>query len=123
MPAGWLSRARCSTCSSARAIHIRAACLPAFPTCGATTRKPAAGSGKTTVGRCILRLIDPSAGEAFFDGVDLFRLREKALRAYRRRLQIVFQDPYSSLNPRMRVRDIIGEAIDTHGLAKGAARQ
>ncbi|WP_046865406.1 oligopeptide/dipeptide ABC transporter ATP-binding protein [Microvirga massiliensis] len=81
------------------------------------------GSGKTTAGRCILRLIDPSGGEAFFDGVDLFRLSEKALRPYRRRLQIIFQDPYSSLNPRMRVGDIIGEAIDTHRLAKGAARQ
>ena len=81
------------------------------------------GSGKTTAGRCLLRLVEPSSGQAIFDGVDLFSLSEKALRAYRRRLQIIFQDPYSSLNPRMRVRDIIGEAIDTHGLAKGAARQ
>ncbi|MGF7007049.1 ABC transporter ATP-binding protein [Aminobacter sp. BE322] len=81
------------------------------------------GSGKTTAGRCLLRLVEPSSGQAVFDGVDLFGLSEKALRAYRRRLQIIFQDPYSSLNPRMRVRDIIGEAIDTHGLAKGAARQ
>src|SRR5687767_14590710 len=81
------------------------------------------GSGKTTAGRCILRLIEPSGGEAIFDGVDLFKLSEKELRAYRRRLQIIFQDPYSSLNPRMRVGDIIGEAIDTHGLARGAARE
>ena len=81
------------------------------------------GSGKTTVGRCILRLVEPSGGEAVFDGVDLFGLPAKALRAYRRRLQIIFQDPYSSLNPRMRVGEIIGEAIDTHGLAKGKARE
>jgi oligopeptide/dipeptide ABC transporter ATP-binding protein len=81
------------------------------------------GSGKTTAGRCILRLIEPSGGEAIFDGVDLFKLSEKELRAYRRRLQIIFQDPYSSLNPRMRVGDIIGEAIDTHRLARGAARE
>ena len=81
------------------------------------------GSGKTTAGRAILRLIDPTAGEALYEGVDLFALSQKDLRAYRRRMQIIFQDPYSSLNPRMRVGDIIGEAIDTHGLAKGAARK
>ena len=81
------------------------------------------GSGKTTVGRCILRLIEPSAGEVIFDHVDLRLLSNREMRRYRRRLQIVFQDPYSSLNPRLRVEDIIGEAIDTHGLARGANRQ
>lgn len=81
------------------------------------------GSGKTTAGRCVLRLVEPSSGEAVFDGTDLIKLSEKVLRTYRRRMQIIFQDPYSSLNPRMRVGDIIGEAIDTHGLAKGAARK
>jgi oligopeptide/dipeptide ABC transporter ATP-binding protein len=81
------------------------------------------GSGKTTVGRCILRLIEPSAGEVVFDRVDLRTLSDREMRRYRRRLQIVFQDPYSSLNPRLRVEDIIGEAIDTHGLARGANRQ
>ncbi len=81
------------------------------------------GSGKTTAGRCLLRLIEPSTGEAIYDGVDVFKLPEKALRAYRRRMQIIFQDPYSSLNPRMKVGEIIGEAIDTHGLAKGQARK
>src|SRR5918998_1745331 len=81
------------------------------------------GSGKTTVGRCILRLIEPSAGEVVFDQVDLRTLSDREMRGYRRRLQIVFQDPYSSLNPRLRVEDIIGEAIDTHGLARGAGRQ
>jgi peptide/nickel transport system ATP-binding protein len=81
------------------------------------------GSGKTTAGRCVLRLVEPSSGEAVFEGVDIFKLSEKNLRAYRRRMQIIFQDPYSSLNPRMRVGEIIGEAIDTHRLAKGPARQ
>ncbi|MHB2165597.1 ABC transporter ATP-binding protein [Alsobacter sp. R-9] len=81
------------------------------------------GSGKTTIGRTLLRLVEPSGGRAVFDGVDLFGLSEREMRAYRRRLQIVFQDPYSSLNPRLRIEDIIGEAIDTHGLARGAARQ
>jgi oligopeptide/dipeptide ABC transporter ATP-binding protein len=81
------------------------------------------GSGKTTVGRCILRLIEPSTGEVVFDDVDLVMLSDREMRRYRRRLQIVFQDPYSSLNPRLRVEDIIGEAIDTHGLARGAGRQ
>jgi peptide/nickel transport system ATP-binding protein len=81
------------------------------------------GSGKTTVGRTILRLVEPSRGRAVFDGVDLFALPPKAMRAYRRRLQIIFQDPYSSLNPRLRVSDILGEAIDTHGLARGGARR
>lgn len=81
------------------------------------------GSGKTTVGRCILRLVEPSTGEIVFDDVDLRTLSDREMRRYRRRLQIVFQDPYSSLNPRLRVEDIIGEAIDTHGLARGADRQ
>ncbi|MDB5816570.1 MAG: oppF 8, partial [Rhizobacter sp.] len=80
------------------------------------------GSGKTTVGRCLLRLVEPSSGKAMFDGVDLFSLPEARMRAYRRQLQMVFQDPFSSLNPRLRVADIIGEAIDTHRLARGAAR-
>jgi peptide/nickel transport system ATP-binding protein len=81
------------------------------------------GSGKTTAGRCTLRLIEPSGGRLMYDGVDLRTLSERDMRAYRRRLQIVFQDPYSSLNPRLRVEDIIGEALDTHGLAKGSARR
>jgi peptide/nickel transport system ATP-binding protein len=81
------------------------------------------GSGKTTAGRCTLRLIEPTDGRIEFDGVDLRTLSEREMRHYRRRLQIVFQDPYSSLNPRLRVEDIIGEAIDTHGLARGTARR
>ena len=81
------------------------------------------GSGKTTVGRSLLRLVEPTSGYAEFEGVDLFSLSNKQMRTYRRRLQMVFQDPYSSLNPRLRVADIIGEAIDTHRLAKGAEKK
>ena len=80
------------------------------------------GSGKTTVGRSVLRLTEPSAGRILFDGQDITALPRARLRPYRRRMQIVFQDPYASLNPRMRVEDILGEALDTHGLAQGAAR-
>ncbi len=81
------------------------------------------GSGKTTAGRCALRLVEPSAGRIIFDGVDLTSLSARRMRDYRRRMQIVFQDPYSSLNPRLKVDAIIGEAIDTHRLARGAARR
>ncbi|WP_210319310.1 ABC transporter ATP-binding protein [Aureimonas glaciei] len=81
------------------------------------------GSGKTTVGRSVLRLVEPTGGSVMFDGEDLLALSDKAMRTYRRKLQIIFQDPFSSLNPRMRVGAILAEALDTHGLAKGAARQ
>ncbi|SER09125.1 peptide/nickel transport system ATP-binding protein [Faunimonas pinastri] len=80
------------------------------------------GSGKTTAGRCLLRLVEPTGGKAVFDGVDLFGLSPHEMKAYRRRLQIIFQDPYSSLNPRMRVSGILGEALDAHGLARGKQR-
>jgi peptide/nickel transport system ATP-binding protein len=79
------------------------------------------GCGKTTAGRSILRLIEPSAGRIWFAGSDLTELPQRELRAYRRRMQIVFQDPFGSLNPRMRVVDILGEGIERHGLARGAA--
>ncbi len=75
------------------------------------------GSGKTTVGRLVLRLLEPTAGTVRFDGQDLAKLDGNALRALRRRAQIVFQDPYGSLNPRMTVGDAIGEALRVHGLA------
>ncbi|HEV7717916.1 MAG TPA: ABC transporter ATP-binding protein [Arsenicitalea sp.] len=80
------------------------------------------GSGKTTTGRTILRLIEPTTGKAIFDGVDLFALSAKEMNAYRRRLQIIFQDPYSSLNPRLRVDAIIGEALDACGYPRGKQR-
>jgi oligopeptide/dipeptide ABC transporter ATP-binding protein len=81
------------------------------------------GSGKSTLGRLILKLLDPTAGRVLFAGRDLAQLTRKELRLLRRQMQLVFQDPYSSLNPRMRVRAIVGEGIDIHKLARGAARQ
>jgi len=74
------------------------------------------GCGKSTAGRCILRLIEPTAGTIHFDGIDFRSLKRQRLRRFRRHLQYVFQDPYSSLNPRMRVADLVGEAIRVHGL-------
>ncbi|MCM3630199.1 ATP-binding cassette domain-containing protein [Paenibacillus glycanilyticus] len=78
------------------------------------------GSGKSTVGRCILRLYDYTDGTVKFDGQDLARLGEKQLKPFRRRIQSIFQDPYSSLNPGMSVLDLIGEPMNIHGLYKDA---
>ena len=72
------------------------------------------GSGKTTLGRCILRLIEPSSGSVNLEGTNLLKLNNSKLRAMRKRMQIIFQDPFSSLNPRMRVQDIIAEGIKVH---------
>ncbi len=79
------------------------------------------GSGKTTVGKAILQLIRPTAGEVVFDGVELTKLRGADLRARRGSFQIIFQDPYSSLNPRMRVADILSEGMSALGVGSGAA--
>ncbi len=76
------------------------------------------GCGKSTTGRCILRLIEPTSGEVWFEGADVTRLGHDALRQMRRDMQIIFQDPYASLNPRLTVGAIIGEALQIHGLAK-----
>jgi peptide/nickel transport system ATP-binding protein len=76
------------------------------------------GSGKTTTGRALLRLFAPTAGRILFDGHDITKLNEKQMLPWRRRMQIVFQDPYASLNPRMTVAEILGEALDTHRLAQ-----
>ena len=76
------------------------------------------GCGKSTTGRCILRLIEPTAGEIWFEGRDVTALEGEALRLLSRDMQIIFQDPYASLNPRMTVGAIIGEALVIHGLAK-----
>jgi oligopeptide transport system ATP-binding protein len=76
------------------------------------------GCGKSTTGRCILRLSEPTSGEVWFKGENVTALDKTALRALRRDMQIIFQDPYASLNPRMRVGAIIGEALIIHGLAK-----
>jgi ABC-type glutathione transport system ATPase component len=78
------------------------------------------GSGKTTLGRTLLRLIDPTSGTVRFDGVDLGALGRRELRALRRRMQFVFQDPYRSLNPRLQIRSIIAEPLLLHGLANRA---
>jgi oligopeptide/dipeptide ABC transporter ATP-binding protein len=77
------------------------------------------GCGKTTMGRSILRLIEPTSGSVIFDGVDVATLHGSALRKMRRRMQVVFQDPFSSLNPRMTVGAAVKEGILIHGLAKG----
>ncbi len=82
------------------------------------------GSGKTTVGRSLLRLIEPTSGSVIFDGVELTQLTAKLLRKLRRRIQIVFQDPYGSLNPRMTVYSVLAEAIAAHNLRpKGQRRE
>ncbi|MBI2389836.1 MAG: ABC transporter ATP-binding protein [Deltaproteobacteria bacterium] len=78
------------------------------------------GCGKSTLGRVLLRLLDPTYGRIWFEGTDITVTSQRDLRPLRRRMQIIFQDPYSSLNPRMTVRQIVGEAIQIHGLAKGA---
>jgi peptide/nickel transport system ATP-binding protein len=80
------------------------------------------GSGKTTVGRLVLRLLEPTSGTIRFDGIDLASLDRGQLRDLRRRMQIVFQDPFASLNPRMSVAAIIGEGLTVHGISSGAAR-
>jgi peptide/nickel transport system ATP-binding protein len=80
------------------------------------------GSGKTTTGRCVLRLIEPTSGEVRYRGTDVLALNAPDLRRLRQKMQIVFQDPYSSLNPRMRVRDIIEEPLIIHAVANRAGR-
>ena len=81
------------------------------------------GCGKSTLGRSILRLIEPSEGEVYFGGKNLLAMSQRELREMRRQMQIIFQDPYASLNPRMRVGDIVGEGLEIHKLAKGKAKR
>jgi len=80
------------------------------------------GSGKTTTGRLVLRLMEPTAGKIYFDGIELFALNQRELRKLRKRMQIIFQDPYSSLNPRMSVGSTIGEPLIIHKLVKKSER-
>ena len=81
------------------------------------------GCGKTTVGRLLLRLIEPTSGSIRFDGVELTTLKGRALKPYRRRMQIIFQDPYASLDPRTPIADSIGEGLRIHGLGSPAERR
>jgi len=81
------------------------------------------GCGKSTVGRCILRLIEPTAGEVRFLGNDILAFGKKELREARREMQIIFQDPYASLNPRMKIGDIVGEPLVIHGIGNKSERR
>ncbi len=81
------------------------------------------GCGKTTAGQTILKLLNPTAGSVTLEGKDVFKMSKQKLRELRKEMQIIFQDPYSSLNPRMTVGETIGEALEVHGIAKGKARR
>lgn len=80
------------------------------------------GCGKSTAGRTVLRLYEPTDGKVTFKGQDIYSIPKRGLKDIRKQMQIIFQDPYASLDPRMTIEDIIGEALDIHGLAKGAKR-
>jgi oligopeptide transport system ATP-binding protein len=81
------------------------------------------GCGKSTTGRVLLRLLEPTAGTVRFDDVDVFSLDKRRLRELRREMQIIYQDPYASLNPRMTVGDIVGEAFEIHDMFKGREKE
>ncbi|CAG0929284.1 Oligopeptide transport ATP-binding protein OppF [Thermoflexales bacterium] len=81
------------------------------------------GCGKSTTGKAILQLDRPTAGEVIIDGVDLVHLKGEKLRQMRRKMQIIFQDPFASLNPRMNVGQIVGEPLDVHGVARGKEKE
>ncbi|MBC7223669.1 MAG: dipeptide ABC transporter ATP-binding protein [Anaerolineae bacterium] len=81
------------------------------------------GCGKSTTGRAILQLYRPTSGEVYFDGKDLCKMKGEELRRMRRRMQMIFQDPYASLNPRMTVGNIIGEPLEVHGIARGKEKR
>jgi len=81
------------------------------------------GCGKSTAARSILRLIEPTAGEVYFEGQNVLKLAKKPMRALRREMQIIFQDPYASLNPRMTVGSIVGEPLEIHKIAKGRQKE
>jgi oligopeptide/dipeptide ABC transporter ATP-binding protein len=81
------------------------------------------GCGKSTVGRCMLRLIEPTSGHIYFEGRDILALNKKELREIRREMQIIFQDPYASLNPRMKIGDIVGEPLVIHNQGTKSERR
>ena len=80
------------------------------------------GCGKSTVGRLVLRLLEPSAGQVRFEGEDLLALDDNEMRARRQHMQVIFQDPYASLNPRMSVGEILTGPLKLHGLTEGDSR-
>jgi peptide/nickel transport system ATP-binding protein len=112
---GWLARRRTLKAVDGVSFAVRAGEVVALV--------GESGSGKTSVGRSILRLIEPTSGSVRFDGVEITRLSPAQMRQRRKDMQIIFQDPYASLNPRMTVAGIVGQALDIHHLAAGAARQ
>ena len=81
------------------------------------------GCGKTTTGRVIVKLLEPTSGKIYFNGADITKLKGEKLRLLRRKMQIIFQDPYASLNPRMNIIDAVGHPLEIHGLAKGEEKK
>jgi len=81
------------------------------------------GCGKTTTGRLVVRLLKPTSGKIYFNGADVTNLKGEKLRLLRRKMQIVFQDPYASLNPRMKIGDAVGHPLEIHGFAKGEEKR
>ena len=81
------------------------------------------GCGKTTAGRVVVRLLEPTSGKIYFNGEDITKLRGEKLRLLRRKMQMIFQDPYASLNPRMKVVDAVGHPLEVHSLAKGGEKK
>lgn len=81
------------------------------------------GCGKTTTGRTIIKLYDPTAGQIIYDGVDISNLNTRQMKPYRKKIQMIFQDPYASLDSRMTVGDIVGESIDIHNIMKGKEKE
>ena len=81
------------------------------------------GCGKTTTGKLLVRLLEPTGGKIFFDGAEITGLKGEELRLHRRKMQIIFQDPYASLNPRMRIGTVVGHPLEIHNLAKGAEKK
>ena len=81
------------------------------------------GCGKSTLGRCVIRLVEPTSGDVIFEDQNITDYNPTDMREIRRKMQIIFQDPYASLNPRMRVGEIVGEGIEIHNIAKGDDRK
>ena len=112
---GWMARRRTLKAVDGVSFAIRAGEVVALV--------GESGSGKTSVGRSILRLVEPTSGSVRFEGTEITKLSPTEMRRRRKDMQIVFQDPYASLNPRMTVAAILGQALDIHHLAAGAQRQ